>query len=353
MTEWGVERASRAAFPAPPVVPAGDCSLMPPPSQGAERRTERRARRAGSRWGLRALVIGGLAGAAWLLTGTAAHAAGDDPAAAGPSFIGSVVTGNAEPAVTTILQAAAQPLESDRPAHRRHDAVSLLSAPARALTGLGDAAPARSTSATGLSVDRVVRGITGPLRLTGGPADSLLAPVTAPLARTLRPVTGLLPHAATPARTAPRRIAATAAHGARTQHSVAALAAPRVTWASTAIQTGPAPSIVAAAGLTGARHAAAPVRIATRPHPASSTGAESEAIRESSSRGDGPAPLQVHLGAVSGLLTCGSGGQTEGGSAAVLPAAVAASSMAFHRLAQATDVEVRRCDAEAPTVSPD
>jgi hypothetical protein len=133
--------------------------------------------------------------------------------AAAPSLLGSVVAGDiAEPTVGTILQAAAQPLESDRPAHRHHDAVSLLPEPARALTRpagtlastLSEATPARSTGATGISVVRVVRGITGPLRLTGGPANSPLAPVTAPLVRTLRPVTGLLPHVAAPAVTAPR-----------------------------------------------------------------------------------------------------------------------------------------------------
>ena len=72
MTGLGVERM-RTAFPLPFVPPAGVSVLMPPHIQGAERRTERRARRI--RWGLRVLVVGGLAGAAWLLTGAAAHAA--------------------------------------------------------------------------------------------------------------------------------------------------------------------------------------------------------------------------------------------------------------------------------------
>jgi hypothetical protein len=361
MTERRVERTPRATFPAPSVAPAGVSSLMPPPSQGAERRTERRARRTGSRWGLRALVIGGLAGAAWLLTGTAAHAADRDPAAAGPSLIGSVVSGGiAQPTVSTVLQAAAQPLVSDRPAHRHHDAVSLLPVPARAVTRpagtltstLSEAAPDRSIGATGPSVDRVVRGITGPLRLTGGPADSPLALVTAPLVRTLGPVTGRLPHVAMPAVTALRPAAAPAVPGTRTQRPAATPAAPWVGPASSAVQTGPASSTVATADLPGARHAA-PARIVTDPDSASRTAVEPETVRDTPYGGDGPAPLQVHLGAVSGLSTGGSGAPTEGGSAAFLPAAVAASTMAFHRLAQPTDVEVRRYDAEAPTVSPD
>jgi hypothetical protein len=353
MTLWRVERTSRTAFPAALVASTGDSSLMPPPSQGTDRRTERRARRSGSRWGVRALVIGGLAGAAWLLTGTAAHAADHDPAAAGPSLLGSVVAGDiAQPTVTKVLQAAAQPLESDRPAHRHHDAVSLLSVPARVLTR--PAGGLTSTpGATGSSVARVIRGITGPLRLTGGPAKSPLAPVTAPLVRTLRPVTGVLPHAVKPTANAPRPNVAPAAQGVHTHHPIVAPAAFGGIPVSSAVQTGRAPSTIAMADLSSVRHAAAPARTVAHPHSASGTVAAPETVRGTPYGGDGPAPLQVHLGAVSGLSTGGSGGPTEGGSAAFLPAAVAASTMAFHRLALPTDVEVRRYDAGAPTVSPD
>jgi len=306
------------------------------------------------RWGLRALVIGGLAGAAWLLTGTVAQAADQDAGAAGPSLLGSVVAGDiAQPTVTNVLQAAAQPLESGRSAHRHHGPVSLLPVPARALTALSGAVPDRSTGATGASVVRVVRGITAPLRLAGGPADSPLAPVTAPLVRTLRPVTGLLPHAVTPAVPAVRPFAAPAAHGARTQHPIAAPATPRVRPASTAVQTGPAPGTATVADLSTVRYAPARARTATHPHSASRAVAGPETVRETPYDGDGPAPLQVHLGAVGGLSTSGSGAPTEGGTAAFLPVSVAASSMAFHRLALPTDVEVRRSDAVAPTVSPD
>ncbi|HEY7271144.1 MAG TPA: hypothetical protein VH502_00325 [Actinoplanes sp.] len=361
MTGWRVERTSRAAFRSPSIELTGDRSLMPSPSQGAERRTERRARRTGSRWGLRVLVIGGLAGAAWLLSGTAAQAADHDVAAAGPSLLGSVVAGDiAEPTVGTILQAAAQPLESDRPAQRHHDAASLLPAPVRALPVRSDAAPDRSTGATA-SVVRVVRGITGPLRLAGGPAKSPLAP----LVRTLRPVTGLLPHVAGPvtdvlAHTAkpavtapPRPTARPAVHGTRTQHPIAAPAASRVIPAGTMVQTGPALRTTAAADLPGARYAATPDRTVAHPHSVSHTITEPDTVRQTPYGGDGPASPQGQFGAVNGLSTGGSGAPTVGGSAAVLPSAVAAGSMGFHRLAQPTDVEVRRSDAKAPTVSPD
>ncbi|WP_157411009.1 hypothetical protein [Actinoplanes rectilineatus] len=53
-------------------------ALMPFHNQGTARSPERRAVLTGHRWVLRVLVVGGLAGAAWLLTGTTAQAA--DPA---------------------------------------------------------------------------------------------------------------------------------------------------------------------------------------------------------------------------------------------------------------------------------
>jgi hypothetical protein len=79
------------------------------------------------------------------------------------------------------------------------------------------------------------------------------------------------------------------------------------------------------------------------------------AAPDGTSGGPGPAaPLQLHLGDVSGTPTSsGSGTPTEGGAPAFLPAAIADSTMASHLLPIASDVEVRRHDAEAPTVSPD
>jgi hypothetical protein len=104
------------------------------------------------------------------------------------------------------------------------------------------------------------------------------------------------------------------------------------------------------------RHQASPdrgTRTAVHRHAVVTTVADPETVRESTPGGDGPAPSQGHLGAISGISTSGSGAPTGGGSMAFLPAGVAASSTALHRLPIATDVEVRRHDAEAPTVSPD
>jgi len=81
--------------------------------------------------------------------------------------------------------------------------------------------------------------------------------------------------------------------------------------------------------------------------------ADEPALARQAPGGDGPAPLQVQLGAASGIATSGSGAPTVGGSAAFLPVAVGENAVASHRLARATDVEARHHDAEAPTVSPD
>ena len=251
MPKWKVERASRTAFPA-----AADA-----PGPGAQR--------PGVRWALRALVIGALAGAAWLLTGVAAQAADHDPTAVGAipdlSLIDSARPGDTtEPAVTGVLQAAAQPLDPDRQA-------STLDSPKRAVHR-----PAR-----------VGREITGTLRLTGGPVDSRLAPMTAPVIaalvpgtrgiRTVRTVTEPAPHAAVPARTAdrPEVLVAAVRSAARTSGFVSRRHPVVTDWA------------------TGSRRSAA--RPAVAP----------ETIRKASGN-DGPA-----------------------------------------------DAEIRRIDAEAPTVSPD
>lgn len=63
MTGWGVECTQRPAYRPSTGPAAGGSAPMPPHSQGAERRREHRRGRTGSRRGLRALVVGRLAGA--------------------------------------------------------------------------------------------------------------------------------------------------------------------------------------------------------------------------------------------------------------------------------------------------
>ncbi len=360
MTGWGVERTPRTAYPAP----VGARTPMPPLSQGAARR---------ARWGLRALVIGGLAGAAWLLTGSAAQAADHDPATGGllgSSLVSIVADGDtAAPAVDRILKVAAQPLDRDRPARER--------APIEALAEtLDEVLPSGTTDADGSlrAVDRVVRDISGPLRLTGGSEDARpLTPVTAPLTRTLRPVTDLLHHAApaTAHRPAPAVEPATdeapAIEPATDEAPVTAPAAgeaPAVEPAPNgAAPNGAAPNGAAPNGAaqqsgevarpkaTGIAAGAGAADIAGPGERRSSGTDRHPAVSPATTPGgEGPAPLQVHLGA--GISTSASGVPTEGGSAAYLPAVVAGDPVA-HRSPAATDVDVRCHDAEAPTVSPD
>ena len=362
MTGWEVERTTRTACPA--VAPVGARTPMPPLSQGAERRTRR------TRWGLRALVVGGLAGAAWLLTGSAAQAADHDAtpgALPGPSLIGAVVSGDtAPPVVDRILTVAAQPLDHHRTAQERPPA----EVPVETLDEVLPSGTTDADSTLG-AVDRVVREISGPLRLTGGPADSQpLAPVAVPITRTLRPVTDLL-HDAAPAtahRPAPADVPA--ADGATPRPRPAVPAADEA--AQTPVRDVPADEAPAEAAAapeaaatdTGATEIAATRRAAQLAaaetaaitagagrHAVAVPAAAPDTVRHTTPGGDGPAPLQVHIGA-SGISTSASGAPTEGGSAAYLPATVAADPVA-HRSPNATDVGARRHDAEAPTVSPD
>lgn len=362
MTGWRVERERRTAFPSP-VPPVGAPAHMPPPSQGAESRGGRRSGRTGARWGLRALVVGGLAGAAWLLTGAAAHAADRDPAPElsplGSSLIGAVVNGDtAPPAIDRVLQAAAQPLEPDRPALTSSVVTAparVLARPVRVVTETIDEVTRTTDATTAITAaDRVVREVSGPLRLTGGPADPPpLAPVAAPLTRTLRPVTDLLQqHAAAPSETD--------AKPARTT-TAPATAGTRGSRATGTAATGTVPaSDVPATGMTAGRDdvgATGSVRqrqtIVADRIPTAVTSGTPDAVGDSTPGGDGPAPLRVHLGAVSGIPAPASGAPAEGGPMAVLPAAVANDAMACHGPRGATDVEARRQTAEAPTVSPD
>jgi len=303
-----------------------------------------------------------------LLTGAAAHAADRDPASEGhlgSSLIGAVVDGDhAAPAVSKILKAAAQPLESDRPAHQHHVTSSVLTTPARVLTRPAEVLTETLDEGTKNkdAVNRVVRDLTGPLRLTGGPADSRqLASVAAPLTTALSPVTDLLPYGQRPA-TAPEP-ADTPDRADKPAKTPAALDGPAMMPAvPDAAATAPATGDAAAArtadtapahhvgtyGSVGKRHS-----MVTDRHRTAATAGVPDRVRESSPGGDGPAPLQVHLGALSGSSTSGSGSPAEGGSSAVLPAAVGCGPVADHRLPRAADAGARCHDAEAPTVSPD
>src|SRR4051812_32326118 len=199
MTGSGVERLVRT--PSPAVVSTG-AATPPPPSQ-VEGRTGRRRSR-GLRWGLRTLVVGGLAGAAWLFSGAAAHAA-DAPAPVldrGSSVV-SLVNGpgsGADGRNTTGAAASRTVLDgserltgvvvghraaegsgshTDRPARQPAAAAS----PTDSITDPVQAAPAPVSTdelvAATNGVDGLVRVLAAPLRLTDGPARTrgVLAPL--------------------------------------------------------------------------------------------------------------------------------------------------------------------------------
>ncbi|MEU4214276.1 hypothetical protein [Actinoplanes sp. NPDC026623] len=362
MTGPGVERDACTAFPLLSVPSTGVAALMPPHSQGAERRRGHRAGRTGSRWTLRALVIGGLAGAAWLLTGAVAHAADRDPSAGGfslgSSIIGTAVHGDdrSEPVVNGILRAATKPLESDY--RVLGSAVAL---PNRVADTLDRTTGSRTgaDSAHG-GVDGVVRGLTVPIRLAGEAVDTRkLASITdLPQDHLLKDVAA----AVTPVRHHANRADVSGsendAHGADADLSgvdrTGADEAAGDPFGAAAVMGEEIPEAEpvldrrSTVGTTVTRQHS----IAADRHPVAVTVAEPKMVSDTPG-GDGPAPLRVDLGTANGVPASGPGSATDGGSSGFLPAKVADSTVACHRLPIATDVEVRRHDAEAPTVSPD
>ena len=346
MTGLAVERLWRAASPSSPS-PAEVSTPLPPHIQGAERQR--------SRWGLRLLVVVGLAGAAWLLTGAAAHAA-DRTGEPDGSLLGAVVGGDATAPVSGLLAAAAQPLEAVPAHHQQHRVVSdILAVPQWVLARPADTVSKVAHGPTGTTVDTatggvatVLRQVVGPLRLTGGSAPApqrVLVTVTDPVAVPAAPIPGL----AEPS-------AGSDADGSEVADQPV-FAPEQATPMASFLEISkamPVPTVGAVRAVAVARHAkAASHRIAHRHRTARPAAAELATASGDSPGGDGSTAPQLHLGDVSGTPTSGSGTRTEGASAAFLPDAIANSTMACQLLPIATGDQVRRHDAEAPTVSPD
>ncbi|MFG1607141.1 hypothetical protein [Actinoplanes sp. NPDC049265] len=350
MTGQVVERTPRTPL-ASSVAPTGARTTpMPTPNQGAERR--------GRRWALRALVLGGLAGAAWLLTGTAAQAADHDPATETSSLIGAVVRGST-PVVHHVLKAAAKPLDESHPVTH-----SVVEVPARVLNRpvdiLGTVTHGENVAPALNAAGHVVRDLTGNDRPADGAAVlPQLAPAPTPHIRTpngvkdpaVDPTDGTETRRPSPAKTivrddnrpgrlSPGETSVVVAN----RKAEPALAAPVVNLVQPVGQH----DIAATPAFAGTRN----TMIGTERHAVTATAPD--AVQDTTpGGGDLPASPQVQFGALSGSSTSASGAPTEGGSAAVLPAAVASGTVASHRLLRATDVEVRPYDAVAPTVSPD
>ncbi|GAA0563848.1 hypothetical protein GCM10010172_54060 [Paractinoplanes ferrugineus] len=178
MTGWGFERVLRALNLSPSGSPTAASRPLPPHIQGAERRR--------SWWDLRLVVVSGLAGAAWLLTGAAAQAADRADEPSGSSL--DAVLDDVTPPVVGLRTAARPPLEVS-PAHPQHVVANVLEVPDRVLTRpaapLGgvthDADGADVDTAADGGVDTVLQEVAGPPRRTGGPASErhqIVPPVT-------------------------------------------------------------------------------------------------------------------------------------------------------------------------------
>lgn len=289
MTRSEVERYQRTAPRRSSVPPVGVPASLLPASQGVEERPGRPAERTALRIGLRSLVIAGFAGAAWLLSGAAAHAAGPATPAeptSGGAWAVSLVNGPGNGAVEEPTAAAAQ-RSSRQPASRslagtastllgnvfepadRATSVVLSGSTTTSLTPITRARPASQPGGTSGSAvprlaDRVVaasavthggnRGtgyrstgstagggllalvdqLAAPLRSVDAPAGSsvLIASVTTvvdpiidPLVRARRPVTDLLRDAAAPV-TAALGPATAAVTGKPSRHRPADAAGP-------------------------------------------------------------------------------------------------------------------------------
>ncbi|GAA2844305.1 hypothetical protein Acy02nite_69350 [Actinoplanes cyaneus] len=355
MAGWRVERTPRAASGSVPATHGGS-PLMPPHSQGAERRPERRAGRAGHRWFLRVLVISGLAGVAWLLTGAAANAAEPDAEPVSGSAPGIVLDDAVEPATTwfdvsrvhaagELLKAAVQPLESEPKPHQRVLTMHLDPAEEPAGDAVTDAEPVNDAEPSG----DALRTAPAPLRASSGDADDQELPAAGgelPVRAPAVAATTLPPAAEQPGQPA---VTGTAGEAAALAGTRTALVPARHATDGAA----PARRVRSHARSYVHRHAPAARPVAPRTLREPETIREPEEIRDDVPGGDGSAPARMNLGAVSGIPAGGSGANTESGSSAVLPSGIANGPVACHRCPIAPDVDARRHDAEAPTVSPD
>ncbi|BCB85902.1 hypothetical protein [Phytohabitans suffuscus] len=370
---------------------------------GVERTARTATRPAHVRLGLRVLAVGGLAGAAWLLSGASAHAAEAAlPAEDAPTDL-SVVSLVAGPGQSTVLSPVAETLDTalvatdlvhvgrastvvlpsataassvpvtPQPAARPdgdQDSTARVAASEPAGAEAPDAQPRAARDRAGSSdgvLLGVVRGLTAPLGLSGalvGPTGLLtpltraVDPVVAPLDGVLRPVTGALLTAAQPI-TSTLGSVTRAAFGDELPGQRAYDLIPGVTPAPGAeagpVQTGPVAVLGArTVGLTEAdtgslsgdrRYAGTELRSSGSPDEGPGSGNLPDRHY--------PAPLRAYLGAGAGIPAGGPGSHAEGGGFAVVPSAVVESTVAFHRLPVTTDVAVLRHEAEAPTVSPD
>jgi hypothetical protein len=355
---------------------------------------ERIRRTASRRILARALVVGGVAGAAWLLSASSASAA---DAQAQDASVLSPVTGVLGSATAPVLDAASQLVGGETQTSDQATAVDLPgSTAARSTVVAGSAEPARSASTDADPADRsstavvpasnpaaraplaqprrahgtggdaaapatTLDGLVAPLgvtRVLTGPADLLspvarvLDPVLVPISGALRPVTAVLRLAAAPLTTtldAVTRTASSALPGP-SDRSVPDVMPTRHDGGSRGPATSAAPARASHTG-DGTHTSRPPVgnRQSAGTAPSTST------VRLGAGDLPGrpyPAPLRVNLGVGAGVPASGSGSHSEGGAFATVPSSVAAS-QASRRQPITADAAVLRHHAADPTVSPD
>ncbi|GLH95276.1 hypothetical protein [Phytohabitans aurantiacus] len=370
---------------------------------------ERTQRTSATRFGLRVLVVGGFAGAAWLLSAASAHAAEANlPAEDAPtemSVVSSLVSGSGngadersslvtpltdtlDPALSPVTGVASAVTGGALPSASRASAVVLPSTTVTSTTPLrsasagaagqdagaasGNAASAPARAATPASAPQtgaatgggVLSGLAGALVGPSGllsPVTRVVNPVVAPLTGTLRPVTGVLLNAAQPVTSTLGSVTRTAtgaltrSGGQRTQLPAPA-GAPVSDTAAATVVTGTQTPVFGPRkqdGYSGSTSTTSVHRYeAGTEHSATGT---PEPRTGSGNLPDRPypAPLRGYIGAGAGTPASGLGSHMEGGAFAVVPSSVVQRAVATHRMPVTTDVEARRNDAEAPTVSPD
>lgn len=333
MAEQRAGRASCTTMPATVVPPFGVSAVLRSVNQVV-------ADRRGRRPVLRTLVVSGIAGAAWLLSAAAAHAAEPETpteaAHRGPSVLAlvndlgiGVVEERAPSLVGELLTPAALPMD-----HLLGNGISArtdAAMPARQPAESDAPAPTLRTLVTG---DGAEREPVAPIRLTGGPIGS-----TNP---------GVRDTATAPAGPTGRGGSNPAGVDSATAFPDVVVPIPVTpTTGVTAASTAPT-RVPAAAVVTGTRLDPEPER-AARSAPAEPLplrGAHPGAREQ-------PPAVPPPMGGMTGAPTGGSVVNTDGGSSTVTSAAVMGTMGAASRPTAPADVVVPRRDAEAPTISPD
>ncbi|SDY20326.1 hypothetical protein SAMN05444365_1011036 [Micromonospora pattaloongensis] len=396
MTRSGVGRTARAISRSEHARSTGE-ALAPPANRPGRERSRFRRRRSALRIAVRALVVGGFAGVAWLLTAGAARAADvDTPVtiAVGDLPVVTLVNGSGSGAVGRAGDGPCAPVTpgTDVPGRRTGPAtpssVGELLAPVRRATAvaLPCATVDRGTPTADPSRAGSTHASTDPTADAAGTAGADAVPVRAAYRAgragtgdPLGAVVGLVtPLGTTDAPTAPTGLFASV--------DVVLDPATDVLHGLTAPFAGTLrPVVRSIAGGTGRPDGAQPQTPVLSPTPddpdghtggvepgqgvgASDSGASGRRSVATELRAAGasaarlgrhlpdrthPAPLGAYLGTGPGAPANGGGSPVDGGLATVVISSVAGSMLAFRQPPAATDIGVPRHDAEAPTVSPD